>query len=97
MIEFFFLVLKFVVVYIEVLFIGIIGKEIVIYKKKGEFFDLNNILFVILGVKENRNDENFLGEDIFFEIFWKLFYSLYLGNWLLYIVDFGDIEKGEIV
>ena len=97
MIEFLSPVSKSVVAHIEVLSIGTIGKEIAMHKKKGEIPNLKGIAFAILGVKENRNDENYLGEEISFETVRKTFYSLYPGNWSLNMVDLGDIEKGETV
>ncbi|MBW2936808.1 formimidoylglutamase [Aureisphaera sp. CAU 1614] len=97
MIEFLSPVSKSVVAHIEVLSIGTIGKEIALHKKKGEIPNLKGIAFAILGVKENRNDENYLGEEVSFETLRKTFYSLYPGNWSLNMVDLGDIEKGETV
>ena len=97
MIEFLSPVSKSVVAHIEVLSIGTIGKEIALHKKKGEIPSLKGIAFAILGVKENRNDENYLGEEVAFETLRKTLYSLYPGNWSLNMVDLGDIEKGETV
>ena len=60
----------------------------------GDLPDLDNVNFAILGVKENRGDINFIGEELCFDEIRKSFYSLYPGNWSHKIVDLGDIEKG---
>ena len=97
MIEFLSPVSKNVIAHTEILPVGTIGKQISLHKEKGEIPDLKNISIVILGVKENRNDENYIGEDISFNTLRKTFYSLYPGNWTHKIADIGDIEKGETV
>ena len=51
----------------------------------------------MLGVKENRGDINFIGEELCFDEIRKSFYSLYPGNWSHKIVDLGDIEKGATI
>lgn len=94
MIEFLSPVSKSVVAHLEVLPPGTIGKSVMLHKKKGELPNLKEVSFAVLGIQENRNDENYLGEEISFETLRKSFYSLYPGNWSLTMVDLGDIEKG---
>lgn len=81
----------------EVLSEGVLGKQILTYSEKGELPELEKVKFAILGVKENRNDEDYMGEEINFDSCRKAFYSLYAGNWKYKIADLGDIEKGETV
>jgi len=52
---------------------------------------------VLLGVLENRNDINYLGEQLSFNETRKAFCELFPGNWKMPIVDIGDIYPGETV
>ena len=51
----------------------------------------------IIGVKENRNDVNYIGATISFDSLRKTLYTLFPGNWHTTIADLGDIEPGETV
>lgn len=95
MIEFLASVSKKVLVYREFLPVGTLGKQIEVHAKTGELPDLKNVKFAILGIKENRADISFIGEDLSFDRYRKALYSLYPGNWNYKIIDLGDIEKGE--
>ncbi|MEL6811300.1 MAG: formimidoylglutamase [Bacteroidota bacterium] len=97
MIEFLSPVSKKVIAHREILPTGVLGKEITIHKKSGDLPDLKGVSFAILGVKENRNDVNFMGGEVCFDALRKAIYGLYPGNWPLKLVDLGDIEKGESV
>ncbi|PKA82471.1 arginase family enzyme [Ulvibacter sp. MAR_2010_11] len=97
MIEFLNPISKSVLAHREILPVGVLGKQIAGHYKKGELPDLTNVKFALLGIRENRNDVNFIGEEISFEAFRKAFYGLYPGNWSHKIVDLGDIVKGETV
>ena len=97
MIEFLSPVSKKVIAHREVLPLGVIGKQIELHARAGDLPDLDGVSFAILGIKENRNDVNYMGEEISFDAFRQAFYSLYPGNWGLRIVDLGDIEKGATV
>ena len=97
MIEFLTPVSKTVLAHREVLPNGVLGKNIRVHANTGELPDLENVKFAILGVKENRSDVDFIGEEICFDEIRKLLYSLYPGNWPYSIIDMGDIEKGESV
>ena len=94
MIDFLTPVSKAVIAHREVLSEGVLGKQILPYSEKGELPALEKVKFAILGVKENRNDEDYMGEEINFDSCRKAFYSLYAGNWKYKIADLGDIEKG---
>ncbi len=97
MIDFLTPVSKSVLAQKEVLPIGVLGKQINTYNKKGDFPDFTNVRFAIIGVKENRNDVDYIGEELSFNVFREAFYSLYPGNWSDTIIDIGDIERGETV
>ncbi len=97
MIEFLNPVSKSILAHKEILPAGVLGKQIEVHHTAGDLPDLNNVKFALLGVKENRNDVNYIGEEISFDAFRKAFYSLYPGNWTHKIIDIGDIEKGETV
>jgi formiminoglutamase len=97
MIEFLTPVSKTVLAHREVLPNGVLGKNIRVYANTGELLDLENVKFAILGVKENRSDVDFIGEEICFDEIRKSLYSLYPGNWPYNIIDMGDIEKGESI
>lgn len=95
MIEFLSPVSKNVVAHREILPAGVLGKEIAIHKKAGDLPDLKDVRFALLGVKESRNDVNYLGGAVSFDALRKSLYGLYPGNWSEKIADLGDIEKGE--
>jgi len=95
MIEFLSPVSKKVVAHREVLPIGVLGKQIAIHTTKGELPDLKEVSFALLGVKENRNDVNYMGAEVSFDELRKALYGLYPGNWSKHIVDLGDVEAGE--
>ncbi|MBT0606753.1 formimidoylglutamase [Aequorivita echinoideorum] len=95
MIEFLSPVSKKVLAHREILPPGTLGKQIEVHSKIGELPDLKNTKFALLGIKENRDDVNYIGTDISFDSYRKAFYSLYPGNWNHKIIDLGDIEKGE--
>ncbi|WP_417291258.1 formimidoylglutamase [Corallibacter sp.] len=74
-----------------------LGKKIKVHSKQQGLPDLDNVKIAIVGVLENRNDINYIGEDIYLDDIRKSFYSLFPGNWSPSIVDLGDINKGETV
>ena len=95
MIEFLSPVSKKVVAHREVLPLGVFGKQIAIHSKKGELPNLKGVSFALLGIKENRNDVNYMGAEVNFDELRKSLYGLFPGNWTKKVVDLGDIEKGE--
>lgn len=97
MIEFLSPVSKRVLAHREILPLGVLGKKIGVHQEKGELPDLKDVTFALLGIKENRSDEDYLGEEISFDVLRENLYSLYPGNWNLTLVDLGDIEKGATV
>ncbi|WP_339699206.1 formimidoylglutamase [uncultured Marixanthomonas sp.] len=97
MIEFLSPVSKKVIAHKEVLPEGVLGKKIETHTNLGELPDLKNVKFAILGILENRNDVDYIGETISLDAFRKALYSLYPGNWSQTIIDIGNINKGETV
>jgi len=97
MIEFLSPVPKVVLAHREILPAGTLGKQIAVHSLKGELPNLQHVKFAILGIKENRRDENYRGEKLGFDVLRKALYGLYPGNWTEKIVDLGDIEQGNSV
>ena len=95
MIEFLSPVSKKVIAHREVLPLGVLGKQIAIHSKKGELPNLKDVSFALLGIKENRNDVNYMGAEVCFDELRKSLYGLFPGNWTKKLVDLGDIEMGE--
>ncbi len=95
MIEFLVPVSKYVLAHREILPPGTLGKQISVYAHPGELPELKEHTLAIFGIKENRNDEDYLGEEVSFDSYRKALYSLYPGNWNHSIIDLGDIEQGE--
>ncbi|QAA81803.1 arginase [Aequorivita sp. H23M31] len=97
MIEFLSPVSESILDLLETLPPGTLGKQIRIHSKKGEIPNFKGVKFAILGIRENRSDVDFMGNDISFDQYRKAFYALYPGNWSYDIMDLGDIQKGESV
>ncbi|MFD2563010.1 formimidoylglutamase [Aquimarina rubra] len=74
-----------------------LGKQIKIHTADYGVPDLDKVDIAIIGVRENRNDINFLGEEVYFDSIRKSLYDLFPGNWDKAIVDLGDIVPGEEV
>ncbi|MBP2831671.1 formimidoylglutamase [Aquimarina sp. U1-2] len=74
-----------------------IGKYLRIHTGENGVPDLEKVDIAILGIQENRNDVNFLGEQLNFDAIRTSFYELYPGNWDVTIADLGDIASGNEV
>ncbi|MGB0896077.1 MAG: formimidoylglutamase [Flavobacteriaceae bacterium] len=74
-----------------------LGHAINYYRAEKAFPDIEKNSIVFVGVKECRNDVNYLGETPTFNAVRKAFAELYPGNWSSGMVDIGDIESGETV
>ncbi|MEL0645336.1 formimidoylglutamase [Olleya sp. Ti.3.14] len=74
-----------------------LGQKIKIHSEQHGLPDLNNVKIAIVGVLENRNDVNYIGEDFNLNEIRKSFYTLYPGSWSSSIADIGDIQKGDTV
>ena len=86
-----------VVAYTALLSDQSLGKQIKIHTTQFGVPDIDNIDIAIIGVRENRNDINFLGEELCFDTIRKSLYDLFPGNWDTSIADLGDIIAGEEV
>ena len=74
-----------------------LGNLISFYKDGERFPEIEKGTLVFLGVSENRNDINYLGEQLSFNETRKSFCELFPGNWKASIIDIGDINPGETV
>ncbi|MGB1269378.1 MAG: formimidoylglutamase [Flavobacteriaceae bacterium] len=74
-----------------------LGVAVTYYREGEEFPEIEKGTVVIVGVKENRNDVNYLGGALSFSTVRKSFAELFPGNWSTKIVDIGDILPGEAV
>lgn len=74
-----------------------LGKKLRIHSKQQGIPDLDEVKIAILGVLENRNDVDYMGDDIHFNNIRRTLYSLFPGNWHNDIADLGDILQGESV
>ncbi len=96
MIDFFNPISRELLTHCELLPQGVLGKQIRKHTKD-EFPELEGVSFAILGVRENRNSINYIGNLPNFDAVRKELYSLFPGNWDSTIVDLGDIEPGATV
>lgn len=74
-----------------------LGKRIAIHSKQQGLPQLENIKLAIVGVSENRNHYNYIGEQISFDEIRTTLYQLYPGNWTYNMADLGDLNPGETV
>ncbi|MBR9844913.1 MAG: formimidoylglutamase [Algicola sp.] len=73
------------------------GKKIKIHSSQNGIPDLDDVKLAIIGVKENRNDVNYIGEELSFDIIRTSLYSLFPGNWHTSVADLGDIPAGSTI
>ncbi|MBJ6368048.1 formimidoylglutamase [Snuella sedimenti] len=74
-----------------------LGSKLRIHSKNQGIPDLDAVGIAIIGVLENRNDVNYIGEEFNLNEIRKSFYGLFPGSWSSVVADLGDIEKGERV
>ncbi|MFD2822043.1 formimidoylglutamase [Lacinutrix iliipiscaria] len=74
-----------------------LGRRLKIHSQQNGIPDMEGIHLAILGVIENRNDVNYIGEDFNLNEIRKSFYQLFPGSWTTTIADLGDINAGETV
>ncbi|WP_103072035.1 formimidoylglutamase [Aquimarina sediminis] len=86
-----------VVAHAKLLSENALGKHINIHTIDGGIPNLEKVDIAILGIRENRNDVDFLGEHLSFDAIRKSLYELFPGNWSANIVDLGDITPGNEV
>lgn len=87
----------FVLAHNELLSSQTLGRKLKIHSSKQGMPDLDGIKIAILGVLENRNDVNYIGEEFQLNEIRKSLYALYPGSWSTTMADLGDIHKGESV
>jgi len=81
----------------ELLSTQTLGRKIKIHSQQHGIPDLNGVDMVIIGVSENRNDVNYIGEELELTEIRKSLYALFPGNWMTVVADLGNIEQGETV
>jgi formiminoglutamase len=81
----------------ELLSTHVLGRKLKIHSKQYGIPNLDDVKIAIVGVLENRNDVNYIGEDFQLSEIRKSLYALFPGNWHQTIADLGDILKGETV
>lgn len=74
-----------------------LGRKVRIHSKQYGLPDLEGVGIAIIGVLENRNDSNYIGEELQLNEIRKAFYTLFPGSWSTIVADLGDINKGETV
>ncbi len=75
----------------------ILGNKVSVHTKENGIPEIDKIDIAIIGVPENRNDINYIGEEINLSEIRKSFYSLYPGNWSIKIGDYGDLSPGKSI
>ncbi|WP_299549126.1 formimidoylglutamase [Seonamhaeicola sp.] len=81
----------------ELLSAQALGRRLKIHSEQNGMPDLDDVTIAIIGVLENRNDVNYIGEAFQLDEIRKSFYGLFPGSWNITIADLGDINKGESV
>lgn len=82
--------------HLETLHPSCLGRQLSIHMPNS-FPELDQIKLAIIGVLENRREQNHQSEHLNFNNFRKAFYGLFPGNWTEKIADLGDIQAGENV
>jgi len=95
--NFLFPVQDLVLAHNELLSTHVLGRKIKIHSKQYGIPNLDGVKIAIIGVLENRNDVNYIGEDFQLSEIRKSLYALFPGNWHQSVADLGDIQKGETV
>ena len=68
-----------------------LGRRLEIHSEQKGIPDLDDVNIAILGVLENRNDVNYIGQEFQLDEIRKSLYGLFPGSWNTKIVDLGDI------
>ena len=75
----------------------ILGNKIQIHSSEHGIPDLDTTRIVIIGIPENRNSIDYLGDELNLNEIRKSLYNLYPGNWSTEIADLGNLILGESV
>jgi arginase family enzyme len=73
----------------------ILGNKIQIHTSEHGIPDLDTTKIVIIGIPENRNSTDYLGDELNLNEIRKSLYNLYPGNWSTEIADLGNLILGE--
>jgi arginase family enzyme len=74
-----------------------LGRKMKIHSIQNGIPNLEGVSLAIVGVKENRNDVNYMGEELNFDTIRTSLYALFPGNWNSTIADLGDIPAGSTI
>jgi arginase family enzyme len=74
-----------------------LGKKMKIHSTQNGIPDLEGVSLAIIGVRENRNDVNYMGEELSFDTIRTSLYALFPGNWNTTVADLGDIPAGATI
>lgn len=81
---------------VETLSASTIGRNMSFYTQKDDSIDFSKVKIALLGIRENRRETNAQSINEFdFTAIREAFYSLYMGNWDIPMIDLGDILPGE--
>jgi arginase family enzyme len=81
----------------ELISVQALGRKLRIHSSQNGIPDLDNVNMAIVGVLENRNDINYIGEEFHLNEIRKTLYGLFPGSWSVTVADLGDINQGESV
>jgi arginase family enzyme len=81
----------------ELLSLQAVGKKIKVHSNQHGIPDLEDVKIAIIGVLENRNDINYIGNTLGFDEIRKSLYALFPGNWYHTIADLGNVLPGASV
>lgn len=85
------------IAHIQLLHHQCIGNTIRVHSEQNGFPNLDGVKIAFIGLRENRRDQDHLGESLSFTEIRRAFYELFPGNWYTEIADLGDIDKGDSV
>jgi arginase family enzyme len=74
-----------------------LGKKIKVHSQQHGLPDLDKVKIAIIGVAENRNDIDYIGEELNFAGVRRALYSLFAGSWHSVIADLGDLLPGASI
>ncbi|GAL66908.1 formimidoylglutamase [Jejuia pallidilutea] len=74
-----------------------LGRKLRVHSKQKGIPELQGVDIALLGVIENRNDVNYIGEAFTLDEIRKSLYALFPGSWNTTVADLGDINAGESV
>ena len=74
-----------------------LGRKLNIHSIQNGIPSLEGVDIAVLGVLENRNHVDYIGEGFALDEIRKAFYALFPGAWTTNVVDLGDINAGASV